>query len=54
MYSEYYTLRGLILSEDKILKESDKERLLKYLDENISYNYTGGGDIIHSSKYGSK
>jgi len=33
MYSEYYTLRGLILSEDKILKESDKERLLKYLDE---------------------
>lgn len=33
--NEYYTLRGLILEEDKILTDGDKERLLKYLDRTI-------------------
>lgn len=33
MYNEYYTLRGLVLAEDKILTDGDKERLLKYLDD---------------------
>lgn len=32
MYNEYYILRGLVLSENKILTDGDKERLLKYLD----------------------
>lgn len=44
MYNEYYTLRGLVLAEDKILTESDKERLLKYLDE-IEYNFIREEDL---------
>lgn len=32
MYNEYYTLRGLVLAEDKILTDGDKLRLLNYLD----------------------
>lgn len=35
MYNEYYTLRGLVLAEDKILTDGDKERLLKYLDRTV-------------------
>lgn len=38
MMSEYYTLRGLVLAEDKILTDNDKERLLNWIDLRLEDN----------------
>jgi len=45
MLSLYYTLKGLIIAEDKILTQSDKEKLLAYIDKLVfepGYESRGG------------
>ena len=45
MLNPYDTLRGLVIAEDKILTQSDKEKLLTYIDKLVfEFRY----DDIHS------